>query len=194
MVLRSVLTIALLFCVAEASNAGVVHFNAPGTYASYSEAGLTFTPLAPSTSFGIDAGGSGVGGSGKWNSIISNSTDNNAEITVSGGPISLNSIYIDHMDTGDPLEWKAFLGATLVGTEVIPGNVVEDATYLFTTLNSLLFDRVEVRSLGNDFNDWELDDLAFTQQDVQIPEPASLTLFGLGGLGLIAARRRRQAA
>lgn len=197
MVYRSLVTLALVFGVAQCANADFVRFNAAtGSYVSYSESGLTFTPLAPSTTFDIDTGGSGIGGTGKWDSSIFDASDDNAEISIGSGTFSLISVYVDHADTGDPIEWRAFLGAANVGTEVLPGSHPDNTTYAFSILNSLVFDRVEVRSLGSDFNDWELDDLEFVTQSQGVPEPTSLALLGMGvaGLGGYRLRRKRHQA
>jgi hypothetical protein len=87
-------------------------------------------------------------------------------------------------------------GATLVGTVVgndITGSPTGDqgvnGTFYVNVVSTLPFDRLVARSSEYAF---EFDNLAYNPTDPgDVPEPASLALFGLGLAGVFAARRRR---
>lgn len=108
---------------------------------------------------------------------------------------------IDISDYGGQLTLSFFNGANLVNSLAVPNTVGSggstDGSVLFYGLiaqtSAEEFDRVVFSTSGSEafaFDDFTIG----TRQQVQIPEPASLALMGLGLAGLAASRRRKQSA
>lgn len=160
----------------SSASASVMTFGTPGSYASYTEAGMTINPILGSTAVAISGG--------EWDLPCCNAGSYNFELTT-GGLFNLQSVFFSHSDSGDPITFRGFVGATEIVSQVVNGSNV--GLVNFSGFAGL--DRVTINVAGQ-FRDPDMDNLTF---QASVPEPASMLLFGAGLLGLGAIRRARRA-
>lgn len=189
----------------DSVNANTVQVDATAYLASY---GITESPLIAGSGFNITSDGY-IGAGVAFASSAPNFVDaggpnsNSVVLTFSTPLTSLSFTRIEETGSGAGNSfgaWSAevFSGATQIGSagaagySIFNNNINPAQTYTFTGagITSIEFD-------GNDYigntpfygsRGILMDDLTFTA----VPEPATLTLAGLGGLSLMLFRRQRK--
>ena len=151
--------------------------NNTGPAGSYTEAGMTITALAGSTSL-VETS------FGRWDVPCCPEPDNDSYSLTTGGFFDLLSIDIIHSDPGDPIVFEGYSGASLIASTTV--NAFDFGLLSFIGFTGL--DLVKISVTGT-FTDPTFDNL--TYQAASLPEPATLTLLAMGQLGTLVSRRRK---
>lgn len=153
-------------------------FGTPGSYATYTEAGMTITPIAGSTAVNVAGGEFDLPCCNGGNYDFSFKT---------GGLFDFISIVFAHSDAGDPATFTGYLNGNQVAQQVVNGSNVGLVNFTgFTGLD-------EVRlHVGGSFRDPNMDNLTYAAVAVPAPGPTTLLLGALAFAGVL--RRRRTAA
>ena len=183
----------MTFSNAISSSATIVSFASP-----YTESGFTITPN--STSNGHFANNSWFPGwSYDGSAYLATGGGNTYTITSASGAFSFLSLAIGEANpTPDPITITGYLDGTQVASQIYtsasPGHGFSGAAaWSDVSLSSNFADvtavTIQIFAAGNGYMQG-LDDLTFGSV-TPAPEPATLALAGLGGLSLMAFRRRK---
>ena len=182
-------TVPMLLALGAAQNANAVLIDfetAPlGDFASYSESGVTFTPVAPGTLLSVLQLSFGRG-------IVGNAPSfQPVRADIAGGASLVSVVLGDVSDDTDSLFLNAFDGSdTLIGSDTFFLNGAGTHTLSVALANIAYVIVGSVSTINN--SSIMLDSFMFEPARVSVPEPATLSLVALGLLGLGAARRRRK--
>ncbi len=165
------LTTLALSSIASAAPIGL-SFNTTTTGASYTENGMTITATSAEP----------VRTNGLWYLDCCDAGPETFSITA-GGAFNLLSIFINHIDSSDPVVWKGYSGATLIATNTV--NSGAGALYNFTGMMGV--DLVTF-SVSGYYTDPSFDCLTYEK----VPEPAILAILGLGLAGMGFTRKSKK--
>lgn len=185
---------ALAMLIAGSANAAVLTFDSITLGGNYVTIGSTGQTVHQGFTFdsrwyvGNTSQGSYEGAAHSARNYLSNGS-NVTNLTVSHATdFTFNGAWFATPTHSSPAEWINITaygaGNVLIGST---GNVAINTTEQWVAANF-----ANVRSLNITRGDgwFTMDD--FTYNGAEVPEPASMALFGLGILGLVASRRRKQ--
>lgn len=189
-------TLALMFVFASNAQATVIgsaNFTSPtmidfetapnaliGSF--YSGLGITFTNIEGGNTYSTGATPASRTGTNFTSGFANGELLFSSTMTRFGVDITTNN--------GDDTQIYAYLGSTLVGSEFF-NTFGAGSNGSFAGVEFLSgFDRIVIDTFGPVNGAFGIDNLRFESNSV--PEPGTLTLFGLGLLGFVAARRRKQ--
>lgn len=162
------------------ASAAVMTFDALGSFATYTEAGMTITPISGSSAVTLNGA--------QWDLLCCNFGNYDFEFTT-GGTFNFLSIFFEHTDTGDPVTFRGYIGATEIASQVVDGANVGLVSFSgFTDV-----DRVTVNFAGF-YRDAIMDNLTFAVANGSppaVPAPHGLAAVAAGLLGFAALRRKR---
>lgn len=172
MIHKLLLTGAVVAALAHPASAAVLTFDEITEGPSYTEAGLTITATSEEP----------VRTDGSWYMDCCDSGPETFDLTT-GGLFDLISVFVDHVDSEDPVVWTGYRnGVEVISTAINSG---QGSVFSFTGFTGL--DLVTV-SVEGSFTDPAFDDLTYNA--TAVPEPAPIALLGAGLLGLALHRRR----
>lgn len=184
-------------------------------FSSVSDSGFNFTSLDPDNSpYAIAIADPDFFGpigpdNGSQRYLFSNDANHVISVQHAGGAaFSLLSFDFAEAHQGITVFWATTItvtgflsgGGTVTATAIPdfvhdgPGGVADFQTLV---LPASFTNLVEVQFAGAgalDLNFYNLDNLKIETAPAEVPEPASLVLLSLGGIGLVAARRKQLAA
>lgn len=187
---------ALAMLIAGSANATVLTFDdvnlAGGTYVTMASRGATnYGGFVFDTKWYIGSTNHSADYASTAHSglqYLSNGS-NATNLTVSrASAFTFNGAWFDTPTHSNPAEWINITaygaGNALIGST---GNVAISSTATWVGAN---FNNVLSLNITRGDGWFTMDD--FTYNAAEVPEPASMALFGLGILGLVASRRRKQ--
>lgn len=187
---------ALALLIGGSANAAVLNFDGinlgSGTYVTMSSVGATnHDGFTFDTRWFIGSnnyGGAYANTAHSGLQYLSNGSNVNGLTVSRASAFTFNGAWFDTPTHSNPAEWiniTAFgAGNALIGST---GNVAISSTATWVGAN---FNNVLSLKFTRGDGWFTMDD--FTYNAAEVPEPASMALFGLGFLGLAAARRRKQ--
>lgn len=178
--------------VAVPASAVVIDFESTGTHGSYNSLnyaidGFRFNATLDNIDLSANGGWSGTGPAHSGHFAALNNYGGFGAITKDdGGTFSFQSLWVKNWFNNS--NRTGSLVGLLNGVEVASVSGISNGTWNQIVGNFSNIDTLQIQ-FGNFFL---IDDIVLNAPPVDVPEPASMALFGLGLLGFAVARRRKK--